>query len=81
MRQMKNYWVYILANWNGTVLYIGMTNDLVWRMGEHRAGEGSEFTRRYRLCKLVYYEHTTEVESAIRREKQLKSWRRSKKDT
>jgi putative endonuclease len=80
MRQMKNYWVYILSNWNGSVLYIGMTNDLVRRVGEHRAGTGSEFTRRYRACKLVYCEHTTEVESAIRREKQLKSWRRSKKE-
>ena len=62
------------------MLYIGMTNDLVRRVGEHRAGTGSEFTRRYRAYKLVYCEHTTEVESAIRREKQLKNWRRSKKD-
>ena len=76
---MKNYWVYIVANWDNTVLYIGMTNNLTRRMGEHFAGTGSSFTHRYQAHKLLYYEHTTEVASAIAREKQLKKWRREKK--
>ena len=76
---MKNYWVYIVANWDNTVLYIGMTNNLTRRMGEHFAGTGSAFTHLYQAHKLLYYEHTTEVTSAIAREKQLKKWRREKK--
>ena len=76
---MKNYWVYIMTNASRTVLYIGMTNNLARRISQHRAGEGSSFTKKYRTTLLVYYEHTTEVEAAIRREKQLKGWTRIKK--
>ena len=77
MRQ-HNYSVYIATNRSGT-LYIGMTNDLVSRMNEHRAGELEGFTRRYNITRLVYFEHTTDVTAAIAREKQLKGGRRNKK--
>ena len=76
---MHNYWVYILTNMHNAVLYIGMTNDIVRRVREHREGKGSAFARKYRTTKLVYCEHATEVDAAIRREKELKSWRQSKK--
>ena len=77
MRQ-HNYYVYIATNRSGT-LYIGMTNDLVRRMNEHRAGELEGFTKRYNITRLVYFEHTPDVTAAIAREKQLKGWRRNKK--
>ena len=72
----RSYYVYILANRHNTVLYIGMTNDLERRVREHRVGEASQFTRKYNTHKLVYVEEYSEVEDAIRREKQLKDWRR-----
>jgi putative endonuclease len=75
---MREYYVYILTNVLRT-LYIGITNDLVRRIEEHRSGLGSDFTRRYHVHQLVYYESTNSVWAAIEREKELKSWRRSRK--
>jgi putative endonuclease len=75
---MRDYYVYILTNVSRT-LYIGMTNDLLRRVFEHRVGLGSEFTRKYHVHQLVYYESTNSVWVAIEREKELKKLRRSKK--
>ena len=75
---MKEYYVYILTNRSGT-LYVGMTNDIVRRIQEHKEGRGSKFTSKYRINRLVYYESTNDVLSAIVREKQIKGWLRSKK--
>jgi putative endonuclease len=69
----------MMTNRNHKALYIGMTNDIERRVSERRAGAVPGFTAKYNVDKLVYYEHTTEVESAIHREKQLKGWRREKK--
>jgi putative endonuclease len=60
-------------------LYTGVTNDLIRRIDEHKNGTGSKFTSHYRVHKLVYFESTESVESAIRREKQIKGWSRTKK--
>ncbi len=75
------YFVYILSNWNDSVLYIGVTSNLPRRLYEHREHLVPGFTNQYNLCKLVYYEDTNDVYSAISREKQLKKWSRSKKET
>jgi len=74
-----NFWVYIVTNEHGSVLSIGMTNDLARRISEPRAGEIPGFTANYRCRKLVYYEHCTNVQDAIAHEKQLKKWSRAKK--
>ena len=74
------YFVYILANWNDSVLYIGVTNNLERRLYEHRNGLADGFTKKYNVHKLVYYEYTNEAYSAISREKQLKGWNRAKKN-
>ncbi len=78
MRQ-KQYYVYIVSSHN-KVLYIGVTSDLVKRIYEHRNGLLKGFTDKYKVKYLVYYESTNDVISAIEREKQLKKWRRSKKE-
>ena len=72
--------VYLLTNFRRTVLYTGVTSDLIQRVSEHRerAHPGS-FTARYRVDRLVYYEAFEEIEAAIRREKQIKGWSRAKK--
>lgn len=76
---MREYYVYILTNkWN-TVLYTGVTNNLNRRISEHRDKVGSSFTTKYNLSKLAFYESTGDVEQAILREKQIKSWSRKKK--
>lgn len=75
---MSQYYVYIMSSHQGT-LYIGMTNDLYRRTYEHRYKLAPGFAQRYNANKLVYYEETSSVESAITREKQIKGWRRSKK--
>jgi len=77
---MKEYYVYIMSSYTG-VLYIGVTNDLIKRVYEHKEGLIDGFTNKYKTKKLVYYESTKDVLSAIEREKQLKKWRREKKDT
>ncbi len=74
------YYVYIITNKLNTVLYIGVTNNLERRLYEHKNKLVDGFTKEYSLEKLVYFEQTTDVLSAIEREKQLKKWRRSKKN-
>ena len=73
------YYVYILTNQNNTVLYTGITNDLKRRVNEHREGLADGFTKKYRVHKLVYFEETSDVISAIAREKQIKGGSRKKK--
>ena len=73
---MKNYFIYILASkYNGT-LYIGVTNDLLKRVYEHKNNFVDGFTKQYGVHRLVYYEVFNSIESAITREKQIKKWRR-----
>ena len=74
----RNYYVYILTNRNRT-LYVGITGDIVRRIAQHKAGEGSAFTRRYALKRLVHVEVSTNAGDAIAREKQIKGWLRAKK--
>ena len=71
--------VYILTNTNRTVLYTGVTSDVWKRVLEHRNGTGSQFTRRYRLHRLVFVERHSSMLVAIAREKQIKSWSRARK--
>jgi len=75
-----NYFVYIMTNKNKTVLYIGVTSDLQRRVYEHEHSLIDGFTKKYNCHHLVYYEHFQQVEDAISREKQLKKWRREKKE-
>jgi len=75
---MKRYWVYILASKSRT-LYTGVTNNLQRRVAEHRSGEGSKFTSRYRITRLVYCEETPDIREAITWEKRIKGWDRAKK--
>ncbi|MDR8394571.1 GIY-YIG nuclease family protein [Aliifodinibius sp. S!AR15-10] len=75
-----NYYVYLMSNKYDTVVYTGMTNNLINRVGQHKALKVPGFTSRYRVTKLVYYEHFEQVENAIKREKQIKSWSRAKKE-
>ena len=70
--------MYILTNASRT-LYVGVTNDLEKRLHQHRSKLGSGFTSKYNVNWLVYYEETSDVGSALAREKQIKAWRRSKK--
>jgi putative endonuclease len=75
-----NYYVYLLTNWNNRVIYIGITNNLYRRLYEHKYKMIKGFTSTYNVNKLVYFEQTSDVNSALEREKQLKKWRREKKD-
>ena len=75
---MRTFWVYVLAS-RSRVLYVGVTNDLLRRLMEHRLHKVAGFTAKYRVNRLVHLEETTGVEEAIAREKQIKGWRRSKK--
>ncbi|HCU56564.1 MAG TPA: excinuclease ABC subunit C [Clostridiales bacterium] len=76
---MKKGYVYILSNKTDEVLYVGVTSDLLRRMYEHRHHLIDGFTDKYNVTKVLYYEGFDRVEDAIRREKQLKGWRREKK--
>ena len=75
-----NYYVYILTNKNKTVLYTGVTKDLVRRVYEHKThADPNSFTAKYKIDRLVYFEETSDVKAAIEREKQIKSWSRDRK--
>jgi len=75
-----NYYIYILTNQTGSVLYTGVTNDLVRRVYEHKNHlDRNSFTSKYNVTKLVYFESTSDAKAAIEREKQIKSWKRERK--
>ncbi|MBI2075425.1 MAG: GIY-YIG nuclease family protein [Candidatus Harrisonbacteria bacterium] len=76
---IKAYYVYIATNKINTVLYTGVTNSLYRRMFEHRNHIGSQFTAKYNVCKLVYYEQFGTPLEAIAAEKKVKGWTRMKK--
>jgi putative endonuclease len=75
----KIYYVYIMTNKRNTVLYIGITNNLIPRVYEHRNGLVEGFTKKYRCHKLVWYRETSDVRSAIVQEKRMKRWKREYK--
>lgn len=76
----KHFYVYFLSNNFRNVLYIGVTSDLARRVEEHKLGLVDGFTKRYRVKNLVYFEEAPDWISAISREKELKGWKRWKKD-
>ena len=76
---MRYYFVYILTNRPNGTLYVGVTNDLVRRIVEHRSGRIEGFTKTYQLHRLVYYEIFHHIEEAIAREKQIKGGSRANK--
>ncbi|HUM46279.1 MAG TPA: GIY-YIG nuclease family protein [Chitinophagales bacterium] len=77
-----NFYVYLLTNYHKTVLYTGVTNDLVERIRDHYNGRGNPayFTGRYHVFYLLYYEHFKYIDNAIAREKEIKGWTRAKKE-
>ena len=76
-----NYYVYILTNETNVALYVGVTNDLLRRVQEHRTkADPHSHTARYGIHKLVYFEQTGDVRAAIAREKQIKGWNRARKN-
>ena len=77
---VKAYFVYLMTNRSRIVLYTGVTNDLARRVWEHQNGTVKGFTKRYRLTILVYHETYNDIGDAISREKEIKGWRRSKKN-
>ena len=70
-------WIYIMTNRRNGTLYVGVTNDLIRRVWEHREGTGSSFVHRYDLTKLIYFERHEDIRSAIQRETSLKRWPRA----
>ena len=75
----KQYYVYIMTKAHNTVLYTGVTNELQRRVIEHKSGKGSEFTKKYNLTRLIYFESGDDINVAIAREKQIKAGSRKKK--
>jgi putative endonuclease len=73
----RSFYVYIPASRIGGTLYIGVTNDLIRRVSEHRLKLAEGFTKKYDVHKLVYFEQLDDIENAIRREKRLKKWNRA----
>ena len=75
--RVNSYYIYILASKRNGTLYIGVTSDLIKRIYEHKNNLADGFTKKYNVHDLVYFEQTTDIESAIQREKQLKTWKRN----
>lgn len=80
MPSEHHYYVYLMTNWNNKVVYVGMTNNLERRVYEHKQKLVQGFTEKYKVNKLVYFEETSEVWAALAREKEIKKWRREKKN-
>ena len=76
MKAQKTYYVYITASKRNGTLYIGVTSNLKKRIYEHKESLVDGFTKKYNVDKLVYFEMTNDINSAIQREKQLKKWKR-----
>ncbi|MEP7015793.1 MAG: GIY-YIG nuclease family protein [Verrucomicrobiota bacterium] len=77
---MKAFYLYMMTNRSRVVLYTGITNDLVRRVWEHQNAGIKGFTKTYKVDRLVYYEAFNDPREAISREKEIKGWRRSKKN-
>ena len=77
---MKDFYVYVMSNRNRAVLYTGITKDLARRVWQHKNQVVKGFTSKYKLDRLVYYEQFADPISAITREKEIKAWRREKKN-
>ncbi|MDO6604012.1 GIY-YIG nuclease family protein [Arenibacter palladensis] len=77
---MKKSYVYLLTNTNNTVIYVGVTADLIRRIYEHETGVFCGFSYRYNCNKLVYYEEYSNIDMAIEREKQIKAGNRRRKE-
>lgn len=73
---MNQYYIYILTNHKNGTLYVGVTNDLIKRIYQHKQKTASQFTTKYSVNKLVYFESFRDIKTAIAREKQLKHWKR-----
>jgi putative endonuclease len=71
---VPQYYVYILASRPGGALYVGVTNDLVRRVYEHKSGFVRGFTKQYRIDQLAYFEEYSSIHQAIQREKNIKHW-------
>jgi putative endonuclease len=80
MPKERNYYVYLLTNRNNGVMYVGVTNNLIRRINEHRNKLVKGFREKYNVYKLVYFEETNDIGSALAREKEIKKWRREKKN-
>ncbi len=76
----NRYYVYIMSSLNNTTLYTGVTNDLERRVKEHKSGLIPGFTKKYNCIKLVYFEEYSNINEAIDREKQIKGWKRIRKE-
>ena len=74
---MKKYYVYILASKKNGTLYTGVTSQLIKRVYEHKNGLVEGFSKKYSIKLLVYFEETNDINEALKREKQLKKWKRS----
>ena len=77
---MKTFYVYLVTNRSRVVLYTGITNSLMRRVWQHQNGEIEGFTKTYSVNRLIYYERFNEPGDAIAREKEIKGWRRAKKN-
>jgi len=80
MREVGQYYVYIISNWTNTAIYVGITKDLRYRVLEHKEKRQRGFTAQYNIKKLVYYEEFESAYEAIQREKQIKNWKRKWKE-
>ncbi len=80
MSSRGSFYVYLLANWNNKVMYVGVTNNLERRIYEHKNKLIKGFSEKYNVNKLVFFEETQDVTVAITREKEIKKWRRDKKN-
>ena len=81
MPSQHRYYVYLLTNWNNKVMYVVFTNDLERRVYEHKHKLVEGFTQKYNVNKLVYFEETGDINVALAREKEIKKWRREKKNS
>ncbi len=81
MSDTHHYYIYLLTTNNNKVMYVGMTNNLERRVYEHKMKLVPGFTAKYNVSKLVYFEETQDVHAAIAREKEIKKWRREKKNS
>ena len=73
---MRKNWVYIMTNQRNGTLYIGSTSNLPLRVEQHKSGTGSDFTAKYNLTQLVWFEAFDEYDTAIAQERRMKKWRR-----